>query len=476
MTIPKRIFYVWGYKEKKSNLANVCIENWRHFVPDYEIIEINEKSTEYFNFQEELNNNLWFKTVYDLKLWAYVADYIRVKTLYENGGIYLDTDITLYKSLDDLLEKPMFIGNTFNNLVEPAIFGAQKNNPILKDILNFYNEDIWKSNLYIITNIFDNILKNNYNIELNKNKIIRHDFITIFSKDYFAPKSFYEDFNKNIITNNTYSIHWNNASWITKKNLFFLTNKNKIPLNTLLKQVKFIEEKDPNANKKVKMPSLISIIIPVKNGENYLKEAINSIKKQNVLYEIIVVNDGSTDNTSSIARDLGCKVIDLPKSVGQVKAKNIGLEEANGEYIMFLDHDDILTDNSLQTMIKEFDNNDNLQVVNSKLQDFISPELLQEEKNKLKINKDSYFGLLPGSCLIRRDVFDIFKFDDSLQSGDGFLFQENLKKYDINVLKLDFISANRRIHNNNYGRQNKNQEFKDYASILRNKIKGKQNG
>ena len=68
---------------------------------------------------------------------------------------------------------------------------------------------------------------------------------------------------------------------------------------------------------------------------------------------------------------------------------------------------------------------------------------------------------------------NIFKFDDSLQSGDGFLFQENLKKYDINVLKLDFISANRRIHNTNYGRQNKNQEFKDYASILRNKIRSK---
>ena len=473
MTIPKRIFYVWGYKEKKSNLANVCIENWRHFVPDYEIVEINEKSTEYFNFQEELNNNLWLKTVYDLKLWAYVADYIRVKTLYENGGIYLDTDITLYKSLDDLLEEHMFVGTTYNNYVELAILGAEKNNIILSKIIDFYNNDIFKNKDYAIPNILSNILENNYNIEINKNKIVKNDYITIFPQDYFYPKSFYEEFNKNMITSNTYSVHWNNASWVTKKNLFFLTNKHKMSLDTLLKQIKFIEEKDPNANKKVKMPSLISIIIPVKNGENYLKEAINSIKKQNVLYEIIIVNDGSTDNTSNIARDLGCKVIDLPKSVGQVKAKNIGLEEANGEYIMFLDHDDILTDNSLQTMIKEFDNNESLQVVNSKLQDFISPELSQEEKGKLKINKDSYFGLLPGSCLIRRDVFDIFKFDDSLQSGDGFLFQENLKKYDINVLKLDFISANRRIHNTNYGRQNKNQEFKDYASILRNKIRSK---
>lgn len=109
--IPKRIYYVWGYKEPKSRLANICLENWRDKLPDFEIIEINENVPGIFDFQKEYENNLWFKTVYDLKMWAYVADYMRIKTLYDHGGIYLDTDVTVYKDFSPLLEHKMFVGN-----------------------------------------------------------------------------------------------------------------------------------------------------------------------------------------------------------------------------------------------------------------------------------------------------------------------------------------------------------------------------
>jgi mannosyltransferase OCH1-like enzyme len=79
-------------------------------LPDYEIIEMNERSG-YFNLKKETENNLWLKTVYDLKLWAYISDYVRLKVLYEYGGIYLDTDVTVYKDLMPLLEdNTAFIG------------------------------------------------------------------------------------------------------------------------------------------------------------------------------------------------------------------------------------------------------------------------------------------------------------------------------------------------------------------------------
>ena len=143
--IPKRIFYVWGANESKRRDVNLCILSWREKLPGYEIIEINEESVEYFNFQEELKNNKWFRTVYENKLYAYIADYIRIKVLYNNGGIYFDTDVSVISSINDILENKAFVGiqndtKTHPNILEPAILGAEQYNSILKDILNFYEK------------------------------------------------------------------------------------------------------------------------------------------------------------------------------------------------------------------------------------------------------------------------------------------------------------------------------------------------
>ena len=70
------------------------------------------------------------------------------------------------------------------------------------------------------------------------------------------------------------------------------------------------------------MKKLISVIIPVKNGSNYLREAIDSLKKQDVPFQIIVVDDGSTDDTAAIASSCGCEVVSHPFCKGQVAAKN----------------------------------------------------------------------------------------------------------------------------------------------------------
>ena len=90
------------------------------------------------------------------------------------------------------------------------------------------------------------------------------------------------------------------------------------------------------------MKKLISVIIPVKNGSNYLREAIDSLKKQDVPVQIIVVDDGSTDDTAAIASGCGCEVVSHPFCKGQVAAKNTGLAVASGEFVMFMDHDDVI--------------------------------------------------------------------------------------------------------------------------------------
>ena len=216
------------------------------------------------------------------------------------------------------------------------------------------------------------------------------------------------------------------------------------------------------------MNKLISIIIPVKNGTNYLNQAIDGIKKQDMNVEIIVVDDGSTDNTFGLAKSLGCKVIRNAKSEGPVKAKNKALTVSNGQYIMFHDHDDILTPNALKPMLIEFDENPSLEVVIAKIKDFISPDA--KNQNQI-IKSEPYYGCLAGSILFKKEVFDkIGLFDENITAGEIISLMNKIEQYSIKTKKIDFVSSNRRIHDTNYGKLNRNCEFKNYATLLRAKL------
>ncbi len=211
---------------------------------------------------------------------------------------------------------------------------------------------------------------------------------------------------------------------------------------------------------------LISIIIPVKNGENYLHEAIEGIKKQEMNIEIIVVDDGSEDNTAEIAKKMGCTVIKHEKTKGFVVGKNTGLQNAKGEFVMFHDHDDIMNDGVLKQLYDTFDTD--TQVVMAKVKDFISPDC---SDNTIIIKQDAYYGLFTGAVLIRKQLFDrIGSFDDNLLAGEMLDFNNKLNTQNIKIKKIDFVSTNRRIHNSNFGLTNKKTEFQDYAKVLRAKL------
>lgn len=219
------------------------------------------------------------------------------------------------------------------------------------------------------------------------------------------------------------------------------------------------------------MIKLISIIIPVKNGEKYLEETILAIKNQNINIEIIVVNDGSTDNTTEIAENLGCTVITHEESKGPVVAKNTGLKIAKGDYIMFHDADDVMNTNILPELYKELDSNTDIYAVMAKVKDFYSPELSEEEKQKTIIKKEPYYGLFTGAVLIRKSVFDkIGLFNESVTAGEIIDWQSKMNENKLQIKKLDIVSTNRRIHSSNFGKTQQKTEFKDYATLLRAKL------
>ena len=221
--IPKRIFYVW-FGGEKTPLANVCIENWRDKLKDFEIIEVNENSP-YFDFQQAYNNCPWFKTVYDRKMWAYVSDYARAKVLYDHGGVYLDTDMTIYKDITSFLSDNLFLGYEQSDIVSAGIIGAEKHHPLLKDLLDFYENEIFKSPLYVITHIISYLIQKN-----------KYTDIKIYPQKYFYPFYGNEIFTHDCITEETYAVHWWVSNWRNEKQIFFLERKHQMPPEEIDKQ------------------------------------------------------------------------------------------------------------------------------------------------------------------------------------------------------------------------------------------------
>lgn len=106
------------------------------------------------------------------------------------------------------------------------------------------------------------------------------------------------------------------------------------------------------------MDKLVSVIVPVYNNEKYIEKTIDSILNQTYNnFELIVVNDGSTDNSSSVISKFTDSRIKyfFQENSGAPKARNLGFENSSGEYIMFFDADDMLYSNALENLISEFD-------------------------------------------------------------------------------------------------------------------------
>lgn len=226
--IPKKIHYIWLGGRPKSKLTEICINSWRRVLSDYEIIEWNETN---IDLKTLCQQNKFLKRCYDLKLWAFVSDYLRLYILYNEGGIYLDTDVEVLKSYSDLLSNEMFIGHESGNNIATAVIGAKKNNLTIKKLLEFYDSKIWDVDLFVNTVIFRYVLENQPGVFYN---------CLILPQEYFSP---YEpNISKDGVVElaNTYSIHWFTANWnMSRKGYIFLTTKHiKNPIKRFFVSIK----------------------------------------------------------------------------------------------------------------------------------------------------------------------------------------------------------------------------------------------
>lgn len=216
--------------------------------------------------------------------------------------------------------------------------------------------------------------------------------------------------------------------------------------------------------------ALISVIIPVRNGSNYIREAIASLRSQGVDLEIIVVDDGSTDDTAAIAREAGCTVLRHPVSKGQVAGKNTGIAAARGGFILFLDHDDRVREGALATMLQALEEEPDAVAVQAMVKDFLSTEIPPQPG--IVVRPEPYYGLFTGAVLIRREVFDrIGPFTESVHTGEIIEWFSRVEALGMKVVRLDLVSTDRRIHQTNFGRTDKTEEMRNYAAILRERLR-----
>lgn len=131
-SIPKKIHYVWMGNTEKGELETRCIESWKKYMPDYDIIEWNET-----NF--DIEKNAYIQEAYKQKKWAFVSDAVRTYVLKEYGGIYFDTDVELFCKPDNIFEDAnVVLGFDNRFLLSSAVMAAKHNHPIFEKLWNCY--------------------------------------------------------------------------------------------------------------------------------------------------------------------------------------------------------------------------------------------------------------------------------------------------------------------------------------------------
>ncbi len=295
--IPKIIHCCKYKKFTYPQSVDTVISSWKKHLPDYEIKIWDEDSF-------DINISTWTKECYEsgYSSYPYINDYIKFWALYNYGGIYLDLNQTIVKSINPLLNNQLFIGAITNNNIGFGIIGAERGNKYIKEILDLYNT-------------LSYINKNNILRKLPVQKIAAKYLpkFTIYTKEVL-----YAD--PNNMTKYTFS--YNDFSDIYGK--------------------------------------VVSVVMPAYNAEKYIKEAIDSVLNQTFKnFELIIVDDGSTDNTESIIKSYNDNriVYIKKKHSGISETLNLGIKRASGVYIARMDTDDMMYKNRLERQVAFMQNN-----------------------------------------------------------------------------------------------------------------------
>ena len=315
--IPKKIYFTWISDKPVPEKYKKYIDSWKRVMPDYEVHQISLKNVKRGTFVDK---------AIAIKNFALAGHYARVQELYDNGGIYFDIDVEANNPLDPLLPyHKMILGMESQWWVNNAVILAEKGHSFLKECMDYMDSipfDMEKIELSTGPIMFTKLMKKR---GWTHGRPGTFQTVTILTPPHFYPYHYDQFFTRECITEKTFCIHhWAN-SWNNK----------------------------------------VSIIIPCYNQAKFLPEAIESALAQTYKdIEVIVVNDGSPDNTSEVARRYkGVKLVEQTNK-GLSGARNAGIKKSSGGWIVTLDADDRLHPMFVQQTIGKND------IVSTRLQTF----------------------------------------------------------------------------------------------------------
>jgi len=252
--IPKKIHYIWLSDEPLPRLPKLCIDSWKKYCPDYEVVHWNMEKCKGI-----IENIKFVREAVELKKWAFASDYIRVYAVYNEGGIYLDSDVCLFQNFDVFLENEFFTNIEFTShfkknkswkmlnadgtkkdkskialpglALQAAIFGARAKHPFLKSCMSYYenNDFILPNGKLNIENISPFVYAHTaqeygflYKDKLQKLK----EGMTIYPSNVFLPSCIKSKFKP-------YAIHVTCGSWrpFSQKLTRFIK---RLPLNLMM--------------------------------------------------------------------------------------------------------------------------------------------------------------------------------------------------------------------------------------------------
>lgn len=203
-TIPKIIHYCWFGKNQLTDISRQCMESWEK--TGYEIKLWNEDNIVFNDYLDKCCKK---------KKYANMSNYIRMVSIYENGGIYLDTDVEIIGSLgsfDSFLKDKMFLGWEGDNYINNAIWGSIKGHSFLKKCIEEFKFDGEEAANLSSPHFLTRMIKQEYNMVMNDKTQIFDDLV-VYAKEYFYPYGYYEIADTKHYTSNTVAVHKWEKKW-----------------------------------------------------------------------------------------------------------------------------------------------------------------------------------------------------------------------------------------------------------------------
>jgi len=368
--IPKRIFEIWISDKPMPEKFLQYTKTWA-INKGFDIIPVRKCNYHSPFLQYAIRENKH----------TLVNHYLRCKLLHEFGGVYLDLDVECNKPLDSLLKEPLVIGIEDRYIVNNAIILSEKGHPFLKHCLDYMDSFQFDSKdveLETGPRLFTNVAKKFYGWKENhsgyftqaKEDFRNHKYIRILSPEHFYPYHYSEAYKETCVKKNTFCTHHWNQSW----------------------------------------NDLVSIIIPCYKQAHYLDDAIKSALAQTYKnIEVIVINDGSPDNTSEVARKYPSVKLIEQKNKGLSAARNIGIEKSIGKWILPLDADDKLLPNFIMRTIFQADIVSTYLKTFGTREDVWKPKLVHPKYSDLLIHNQLHY-----CSLFKREVWEKKKYDEEM--------------------------------------------------------------